>query len=118
LYSKVELDQTEIDTEGVLRVSVEITNSGQVAGEEVAQLYVGYEGSQVERPVKELKGFTKAKLEPGETKRAEFTLPAQRLAYYDEGREGWVVEAITYKVYVGASSATDALLVGQFRVKD
>jgi beta-glucosidase len=117
-YKNLELDRAEIDADGALRVSVEITNSGQVAGEEVAQLYVGYEGSQVERPVKELKGFTKVKLEPGETRRAEFTLPARRLAYYDEGRAGWVVEAMTYQVYVGASSATDALLVGQFRVKD
>jgi len=86
------------------------------SGEEVAQLYVGCVGSRVERPIKELKGFTKVKLAPGETKPVEFKLPAQRLAYYDENLPRWVVEAIKYRVFVGSSSATEDLLCGEFRV--
>ena len=95
---------------------MEITNAGNVAGEEVVQLYVGYEGSQLERPLKELKGFSKVHLAPGETKRVEFALAARQLAYYDEQRSSWIVEPITYTVYVGSSSRTEDLLSVQFQI--
>ncbi len=98
----------------MLRVSVEVTNTGAVAGEEVVQLYAGCDGSRVERPVKELKGFARVKLEPGEARRVTFDLPARSLAYYDEGAKGWVVEPAAYRVYVGPSSAE--LLQAPFRV--
>jgi beta-glucosidase len=115
-YRRLQLDQAEVAADGSLRVSVEITNAGLRAGDEVAQLYVGYEGAQVDRPVKDLKGFARVHLEPGETKRVELVLPIQRLAYYDEAQARWVIEPITYRVYVGPSSRTDVLLAGRFRV--
>jgi beta-glucosidase len=115
-YRRLQLDQTEVAADGTLRVSVEITNTGSRAGDEVAQLYVGYEGAQVDRPVKDLKGFARVHLEPGETKRVELSLPIPRLAYYDEAQARWVIEPITYRVYVGPSSRTDVLLAGRFRV--
>ena len=100
-----------------LTATVEVTNTGPVAGEEVVQLYIGYEDSQVERPVKELKGFDRVELQLGETKQVVLYIPAHRLAYYGESKSDWVVEAITYHVYVGASSAAGDLLHGQFQVK-
>jgi beta-glucosidase len=115
-YRNLQLDQTEVAADGVLRVSIEIANTGKRAGDEVAQLYVGYEGSEVDRPVKDLKGFAKVRLESGETKRVEFTLPMQSLAYYDEAQARWVTELITYRVYVGPSSRTGDLLMRQFNL--
>lgn len=116
VYKNLQLDHEKIGAGGTLRASVEVANTGDVAGEEVAQLYVGYEGSQVERPFKELKGFSKVHLAPGETKRVEFALAARQLAYYDEQHTGWIVEPITYTVYVGRSSRKEDLLSAQFRI--
>ncbi len=115
-YRNLRLDQTEVAADGTLRGSVEITNTGSRAGDEVAQLYVGYEGAQVDRPVKDLKGFARVHLEPGETKRVELTLPVQRLAYYDEAQARWIIEPITYRVHVGPSSRIDVLLVEHLRI--
>lgn len=84
--------------------SVEVTNTGDRAGAEVVQLYVSYPGSAVERTERELKGFTKVILEPGETQTAEITLSTQDLAYYDVDASDWVVEALDYEVHVGTSS--------------
>jgi beta-glucosidase len=115
-YDNLQLDQNEINPEGTLRVSVDITNTGNIAGEEIAQLYVGYDGSRVERPFKELKGFSKVYLTPGETKRVRFALAARQLAYYDELHSNWIVEPTQYTVYVGPSSRTQDLLRAEFRI--
>jgi len=117
VYENIQLDQEEIGTDGTLRVRVQITNSGDVTGEEVAQLYIGYRDSQVERPLKELKGFSKVHLAPGETKRVEFALAARDLAYYDEQHSIWIVEPITYTVYVGPSSRNEELLSAKFHIR-
>jgi beta-glucosidase len=116
-YSNLRLENDEINKDGTLRVKVDITNTGSLAGEEIAQLYIGAQGSKVERAVKELKGFTKVRLAPGEEKTATFEVPAKNLAYYDENLPGWVVEPANYKVYVGPSSRPEDLLVIQFRIK-
>jgi beta-glucosidase len=115
-YANLQLDSKEIGSKGTVRVGVDITNTGAVDGEEVVQLYVGYNESQVERPFKELKGFSKVQLSPGEIKRVEFILEAKHLAYYDEHSIGWIVEPITYTVYVGPSSRKEDLLSAQFRI--
>lgn len=115
-YTNLQLDPQEIGTEETLNVSVDIANTGTVAGEEVVQLYVGYIDSRVERPPKELKGFSKVHLAPGETKRVEFTLQAKHLAYYGEQRRSWIVEPITYTIHVGPSSCGEDLLSAQFKV--
>jgi beta-glucosidase len=116
-YSNLRLDRAEMGLHGTLQVCVDVTNTGPVAGEEVAQLYVGYERSAIDRPIKELKGFARLRLEPGETKTATFLLPAQRLAYYEPTRPSWVVEAIEYGAHAGPSSRAEDLLTGRFRVR-
>jgi beta-glucosidase len=113
-YRDLALDREEIGSGGTLRASVEIANAGAVAGDEVAQLYVAAEGSRVERPLKELKGFARVHLEPAERRRVAFEVPARRLAYYDEGQAAWIVEPIQYRLLVGPSSAE--LLEAPFRV--
>ena len=112
----LQLDSKEIEAEGTLKIGVDVTNTGTIAGEEVVQLYVGYVDSRVERPLKELKSFLKIHLTPGETKRVELILEAKHLAYFDEQSANWIVEPITYTVHVGPSSCREDLLSAQFRV--
>ncbi len=78
-----------IDGEGttaVLRASVDVENAGEVAGDDVAQLYVGFHGSPVERPAKVLSGFSREHLAPGERRTVRFEVPLSRLGYFDAGR--------------------------------
>ncbi len=104
------LDSTSMPADGTIQASVDVTNSGQLAGTETVQLYVGCQDSRVERPPKELKGFVKVDLAAGETKRVQIPLAARQLAYYDPQRGNWVVEPQPYRVYVGSSSRDADLL--------
>jgi beta-glucosidase len=71
----------------------------------VVQLYVHQVKSSVKRPAKELRGFQRIRLQPGETKAVTFTLPAEKLAFWDEKTHGFVVESGVFDVMMGASSA-------------
>ena len=116
-YSNLRLDQKTIGNSGKLTMQVDVTNTGERAGEEVVQLYVGYHGSKVDRSVKELKGFGRVALQPGETKTVTLELLARDLAYYDVDKKAWVVEEIEYLVSVGPSSrAEDLQLHETFRI--
>jgi len=85
-------------------VECEITNSGSREGAEVVQVYVQPRKPSVMRPEKELKGFTKVSLKPGETKKVSIALDGRSFAYYSPEKKGWVAEAGEYGVLVGASS--------------
>ena len=116
-YSNLRLSAQEIGRSGAIQVKADIANTGSMAGCEVVQLYIAYPVSAVDRPVKELKGFTRVHLEPGETKTASFEVKAEDLAYYDVDAGGWVVDEAEYIVYVGSSSRVEDLhLRGIFRV--
>ena len=84
-------------------VSVDITNTGKVKGDEVVQLYLHDEIASVSRPIMELKGFRRVSLDPGETKTVTFTLNEKEMLMLDEAMR-WVVEPGDFKVMVGASS--------------
>ena len=88
-----------------LSVRVRVTNAGKVAGKEVVQLYAAYPGAKVERCVKELKGFEKVALAPGETKTVEFGLSPRDLAYWDEFLHRFRADAGEYELLVGSSSS-------------
>lgn len=89
-----------------IHVSVEVTNTGALAGRETVQLYVGDEVTQdVVRPVKELKGFHKVELAPGESQVVRFTLNTHDLAYYDVHHSAWTTTPGKYRLYVGSSAA-------------
>jgi len=96
-------------------VSFEVTNFGQRAGAGVPQLYVGDPESSVPRPVKELKGFQRVYLEPGETQRVTLKLDARSMSFYDVKGRGWRQEPGVFTVMVGRSSA-DIVLKGECRV--
>jgi len=85
-------------------VRVDVTNTGKRAGEEVAQLYVHDTKPAIDRPVRELKGFAKIELEPGETKTVQFAIKPRDLAYFDESGHQWKANAGEYEIQVGASS--------------
>jgi beta-glucosidase len=85
-------------------VEFEITNTGKRAGAEIAQMYVQDVQSSVARPLKELKGFQKVQLQPGETKTVSVSLDRSAFAFFDEKQSSWVAEAGEFKVLVGASS--------------
>lgn len=87
----------------VVTIQVDISNTGNRAGDEVAQLYVHQNGSRVTRPVKELKGIKRVSLEPGETRTVTFKLAVNQLAHYDAANR-LVVEADSVEVVIRNSS--------------
>ncbi|KAL4912659.1 glycoside hydrolase superfamily [Aspergillus aurantiobrunneus] len=96
-------------------VSAYVTNTGDVAGAEVAQLYIGYPDSAPETPPKQLRGFGKLSLVPGESGTAIFELTRRDISYWDVAQQKWIVPAGTFQVYVGSSSR-DIRLTGSFTV--
>ena len=84
-------------------VSVSVTNTGKREGKEIVQFYVGDEKCSVDRPTKELKGFEKVSLAPGETKTVSYTISPRDLQFYDEATHQWKSEPGKFKIYVGAS---------------
>lgn len=95
---------SQAKADDVVRFSVDVVNTGSVTGAEVVQLYVTYPQSQVERSNRELKGFAKVMLEPGETQTVEIELPVNGLAYYNVAEAAWALEGLEYGIQVGTSS--------------
>ncbi|MCJ7738201.1 MAG: fibronectin type III-like domain-contianing protein, partial [Anaerolineae bacterium] len=113
-YSNLRVPSTAIPGEPVT-VTVGVKNVGDRAGREVVQLYVSDVAASVQRPEKELKGFEKVSLEPGETVDVSFVLDERSLAFYDPDQKAWVAEAGEFVVLVGSSSR-DIRAVGRFEL--
>lgn len=108
-YADLKVDKMLMTANDILKISVDVTNTGDRAGEEVVQLYIHDLYSTVTRPIKELRGFRRISLLPGERKRVEFTLPAERLGALDETMK-FSVEPGDYEIMVGSSSDDSDLL--------
>jgi len=115
-YADLRLDRARMTEDETLIVSVTVKNTGQVAGQEVVQLYVKDDAASVVRPEKELKGFEKVALAPGEEKTVRFTLGRRAFAFWDVAARAWRVESGTFTVLVGASSR-DLRLSGKVHVE-
>jgi beta-glucosidase len=115
-YSELTLSSSEMAKDGSLKVSVEVSNVGKMAGTEIVQLYLRDCFSQVTRPVKELKDFVRVTLEPGETKVVEFTITPDKLEFLDKNMKP-IVEPGDFIVMVGSSSADEDLKKAVFCVK-
>ncbi len=102
-YANLHLDPAAIPVSGKTRVSVDVTNTGNRAGDEVVQLYVRDEVSSVTRPIKELKGFQRVNLKPGETRTVSFSIGPEELQFYNREMKR-VVEPGTFKIMVGPNS--------------
>jgi beta-glucosidase len=85
-------------------VKVDITNTGDVAGKEIVQLYVKDLETSVERPLKELKDFRKVRLKAGEKKTVFFTLTERDFAFWDEDLSDWKIEPGEFEILIGSSS--------------
>jgi beta-glucosidase len=97
-------------------VAFDVTNTGTRAGSDVAQVYVGDKHASVPRPVKELKGFARVELNPGETKHVEITLNRRAFSYYDVNRRKWTVAPGDFDIYV-ARSAAEIELTGKLALQ-
>ena len=104
-YSNLQLSADRFKDVDGLTVSVDVTNTGAVAGKEVVQLYVHDHESRLVRPYKELKGFAKVSLQPGETQTVSLALDSRAFAYYDPAHHQWITEDGQFDILVGASSA-------------
>ncbi len=102
-FSNLKLSPAQIASEGETTVSVDVTNTGQRAGDEVAQLYLRDRVSSVTRPVKQLAGFQRIHLKPDETQTVRFKLTPAELGFYNADMH-WVVEPGTFDIMVGSSS--------------
>ena len=103
--SNLRADKREMTADGKLTVTVDVRNTGSVAGAEVLQLYISDSKSSQPRPVKELKGFKKVSLAPGEKQQVDFTIDRSALSYYDETAGDWTAEPGEFVVTVNNSSA-------------
>lgn len=104
-YTTFEYGKGSIAAEGDGWVaSIPVTNVGPIAGKEVVQLYIGDDKASVLRPVKELKGYEKIALAPGETKTVTFAITPEDLKFFDEASHSWVAEPGKFRAYIGASS--------------
>lgn len=105
-YGEPVVDKREMKADEQLTVTVPVKNTGSREGKEVVQLYIRDKKSSVERPVKELKGFCKVSLKPGEEKEVSFTIDRSALSYFDAGSHQWMAEPGAFEAIV-AASATD-----------
>ncbi len=103
-YSNLKTSSVGLASDGSVTVSVDVTNTGSLAGDEVVQLYVKHLKSKVERPIEELKGFQRVTLKPNETKTVQISLKASTLAFWDEKQGRFKVEAEPVKLMIGSSS--------------
>ena len=115
-YANLRTDKEQMKDTDVMKVSVDVTNTGKMTGKEVVQLYVADKESTVIRPVKELRDFVKVELEPGETKTVTFTLDKRAFAYYSVRIHDWHVESGTFDILIGKSSR-DIVLTKEVRVE-
>ncbi len=104
-YSELRLSASNIADVDGLTVSVDVTNTGKMTGKETVQIYIRDRQSKLIRPPKELKGFVKLDLQPGETKTAEVHLNWRAFAYYHPGYHQWITEDGEFDILIGSSSA-------------
>lgn len=103
-YGEAKAAKTSMKENGTLSVSVDVTNTGDVAGKEVIQLYIGDNEASVARPVKELKGFRKIALEPGQKQTVTFEITPEMLKFFDADKHEWVLEKGKFTAYICAAS--------------
>jgi beta-glucosidase len=103
-YANLRLSADTLAPDEQLTLSVDVTNTGKRAGQEIVQLYVHDAAARLSRPDKELKGFAKVALAPGQTATVTLTLDKTALAYWDDAKHAWVAEAGDFEALIGSSS--------------
>ena len=103
-FGKPEISSKKLNEEGSLTVSINVKNTGDVAGKEVVQLYIKDKKSSLPRPEKELKGFQKVSLQPGQEEVVSFTITSQELSFYNDQLGKWTAEPGEFEAIIGTSS--------------
>jgi beta-glucosidase len=103
-FANLKLSQASIGTDGSTQVSVDVTNTGSVAGDAVAQIYIHQRWGSASRPVRQLKGFQRVALQPGETKTLTFPMGKDELEFWSPQTKNWAVEPSTFDVWAGEDS--------------
>jgi beta-glucosidase len=103
-FSNLKVSAHQVKVGSSVTVTVDVTNTGQVAGDEVAQLYIHQKWGSDSRPRRELKGFQRLTLQPGETKMVTFHLGPDELGYWSTNANRWIQEAAAFDIWVGADS--------------
>jgi len=103
-YTDISVDKNEVKDTDIVTVKVKVKNAGSIAGKEIIQLYIRDVESSVIRPLKELKGFEKVELQPGEEKKVTFILDKRSFAYYNVDIKDWHVESGDFEILIGKSS--------------
>ena len=116
-YSDMTIQKTESEVECSIVVSCNVKNTGKRAGKEIVQLYIKDKNGKVDKPVKELKGYEKVELEPGESRRIRMQLSKKDFAYYEENKKVFQVLPGVYEIVLAASSQ-DERLSGEVRLGD
>jgi beta-glucosidase len=104
-YKDVKISKDKFKENDEIRVSVTLTNTGKMEGSEGIQLYIEDTESSVSRPLKELKGFTKVSLKPGETRQICMLLNKKAFSFWDPETKDWFAEKGKFKIHIGSSSA-------------
>lgn len=104
-YGKPVADAKTMSVDGKLTVKVTVKNTGSREGQEVVQLYIADKKSSLPRPLKELKGFKKIKLTPGESKEVSFVIDKEALSFFDDTKHAWIVEPGKFEAIIAASAA-------------
>jgi len=106
-FSNLKVSGQQVKVEDNVTVSVDVKNTGQVSGDEVAQLYIHQKFGTDTRPMRELKGFERITLQPGETKAVTFQLGPDELKYWSTNAGQWIQDAATFDIWVGADSLAE-----------
>ena len=104
-YCNAKASKSTMKADGKITVSVQVKNTGDRPGAEVVQLYIADPQSSIDRPVKELKGFEKVWLNPGESRKVSFSIDASALSYYDMSRSAWYAEPGEFQALLGSTSS-------------
>ena len=116
-YENLIIEKDEIsDTEEII-VSVDVTNTGEIDGEEVIQMYIRIVNAKVRRPLKDLRGFERVMIKAGQTKTVTMKLGREELAYYDTETGDYRVELGWFDILIGPSSAREGQLATSLRVR-
>jgi beta-glucosidase len=114
-YANLRVSPDKTGPQGQATVTIDVTNTGKMAGDEIVQMYIRDEVSSVTRPVKELKGFARIHLNPGETKTVQMPITPDKLSFLNEDMKR-VVEPGTFSIMVGPSSRDDKLLTVKLEI--
>jgi beta-glucosidase len=115
-YENLRIDKKDYKGTELLTASIDVTNTGDIAGEEIIQAYIGHPKTQIEYPAKQLKGFAKLSLKPKEKKSVIIKITLKDLAYYDVTSKEWIVEKGTYTILIGPSSTNTELISTTFAI--